>query len=63
LFVAAAEERIVIDKECTSPLFDKRRKCSVKVAFAAGVQDTPMASATACKSFVSDLGDRIGRVD
>jgi len=40
LFVAAAEERIIVDKKRTSPLFDKRSKSSVKVAFAAGVQDT-----------------------
>src|SRR5262249_41245790 len=66
LFVAAAEERIVVDKKRTSPLFDKRRKCSVKGAFSAGVKDTTLLpdGASDCLQILPlGLGDRIGRVD
>src|SRR5262245_36123147 len=65
--MAGAEERIVVNNKRAGPLLDKHRKCSVEVAFAAGVQDTKLLlpDCTSRRLHILHIGlsDRIGRID
>src|SRR5262249_15478786 len=66
LFIAAVEERIVIDKKRIGPLLDERRKYSVEVAFAAGVYDAnllPDGTSRHLHILYIGFGARIARID